>query len=95
VAVPALVVRILEGTGRVNLGQGTVMTVQGAGAALSPLVGGWVAQLCGYAVAFFVLGAFAVISILLWIAFAAAGSLYTQSNQLPKPFPRALLGSFA
>jgi hypothetical protein len=32
VAVPGLVARILSGTGRVNVGQGAVMTVQGLGA---------------------------------------------------------------
>lgn len=32
VAVPGLVARILDGTGRVNVGQGAVMTVQGIGA---------------------------------------------------------------
>jgi len=48
VAVPALVARILNGTGRVNVGQGAVMTVQGIGAALSPAMGGWFAQWLGY-----------------------------------------------
>jgi MFS family permease len=43
VAVPALVARILNGTGRVNVGQGAVMTVQGLGASLSPAIGGWIA----------------------------------------------------
>lgn len=36
VAVPGLVAHILNGTGRINIGQGAVMTVQGIGAALSP-----------------------------------------------------------
>jgi hypothetical protein len=40
VAVPGLVARILNETGRVNVGQGAVMTVQGVGAALSPALGG-------------------------------------------------------
>jgi hypothetical protein len=40
VAVPALVARILNGAGRVNVGQGAVMTVQGLGASLSPAIGG-------------------------------------------------------
>ena len=44
VAVPGLVARILCGTGRVNVGQGAVMTVQGLGASLSPALGGWIAQ---------------------------------------------------
>ena len=38
VAVPSLVVRILNGTGQINTGQGAVMTAaQGIGASLSPL----------------------------------------------------------
>ena len=44
VAVPGLVARILNGTGRINVGQGAVMTVQGLGASLSPAIGGWIAQ---------------------------------------------------
>ena len=48
VVVPALVARILHGSGRINVGQGAVMTVQGVGASLSPLIGGWIAQEIGY-----------------------------------------------
>ena len=44
VAVPGLVARILNGTGRVNVGQGAVMTMQGVGASLSPALGGFIAQ---------------------------------------------------
>ena len=71
VAVPGLVARILNGTGRVNVGQGAVMTVQGVGASLSPAIGGWITQGLGYPVTFVVLGAFALVSIALWIGFAA------------------------
>jgi len=70
VAVPALVVRILNGTGRVNVGQGAVMTAQGVGAALSPAIGGWLAQWQGYAPTFLILGGFAIGSVLLWTMFA-------------------------
>ena len=70
VAVPALVARILDGTGRVNVGQGAVMTVQGLGASLSPAIGGWLAQGLGYPTAFTVLGSFALVSIALWVGFA-------------------------
>ena len=70
VAVPALVARILDGTGRVNVGQGAVMTVQGLGAALSPAIGGWLAQGLGYGTAFTILGSFALASIALWVGFA-------------------------
>jgi MFS family permease len=67
VAVPGLVARILNGTGHVNVGQGAVMTVQGVGASLSPAIGGWIAQELGYGPMFLALGAFAAISVALWI----------------------------
>jgi MFS family permease len=70
VAVPGLVARILNGTGRVNIGQGAVMTVQGLGASLSPAIGGWIAQEIGYSTMFLILGGFALGSIALWIVFA-------------------------
>jgi MFS family permease len=71
VAVPGLVVRILNGTGRVNAGQGAVMTAQGVGAALSPALGGWIAQGAGYPLTFVLLGCFALISIVLWLVFGS------------------------
>src|SRR5450755_4329186 len=71
VAVPGLVARILSGTGRVNVGQGAVMTVQGLGASLSPAIGGWIAQDIGHSAMFLILGAFALGSIALWVGFAA------------------------
>jgi len=71
VAVPGLVARILAGTGRVNAGQGAVMTVQGLGASLSPAIGGWIAQGIGYSAMFVILGSFALGSIALWLGFAA------------------------
>jgi MFS family permease len=69
VAVPALVAHLLRGTGRVNVGQGAVMTMQGIGAALSPALGGWIAQLSGYRASFFLLGAISIGSIGLWLMF--------------------------
>ncbi|HVW57107.1 MAG TPA: MFS transporter [Rhizobiaceae bacterium] len=69
VAVPGLVARILNGTGRVNIGQGAVMTVQGIGASLSPAIGGWLAELLGYGPAFLILGSFAIASATLWLFF--------------------------
>jgi MFS family permease len=70
VAVPGLVARILNGTGRINIGQGAVMTAQGLGAALSPAIGGWLAQSIGYPTTFLMLGALALASILLWCLYA-------------------------
>jgi MFS family permease len=71
VAVPGLVARVLDGTGRVNVGQGAVMTVQGLGASLSPAIGGWIAQEIGYSAMFLILGSFALGSIALWLGFAS------------------------
>ncbi|WP_299812133.1 hypothetical protein [Tardiphaga sp.] len=62
--------RILNGTGRVNVGQGAVMTVQGIGGSLSPAIGGWIAQKLGYPAASMILGSFALGSILIWLSFA-------------------------
>lgn len=69
VAVPALVARLLAGTGRVNVGQGAVMTAQGVGASLSPALGGWLAQLLGYPAMFLVLGALSSVSLAIWIVY--------------------------
>lgn len=71
VAVPGLVARILDGTGRVNVGQGAVMSMQGLGASLSPAIGGWLAQEIGYSAMFLVLGNFALGSVALWLGFAS------------------------
>ncbi|WP_050630353.1 MFS transporter [Bradyrhizobium viridifuturi] len=71
VAVPGLVARILDGTGRVNAGQGAVMTVQGIGASSSPAIGGWIAQEMGYGSMFLILGSFAAVSVGLWLAFGS------------------------
>jgi MFS family permease len=89
VAVPGLVARILSGTGRVNVGQGAVMTVQGLGASLSPAIGGWIAQDIGYGPMFLILGSFALVSIALWLCFASilrpacARRLNGSSGQVP------------
>jgi MFS family permease len=71
VAVPGVVARILDGTGRVNVGQGAVMSMQGLGASLSPTIGGWLAQEIGYSAMFLVLGSFALGSVALWLGFAS------------------------
>ncbi|WP_050405320.1 MFS transporter [Bradyrhizobium embrapense] len=69
VAVPGMVARSLNGTGRINLGQGAVITIQGIGASLSPALGGWVAQWLGYGPAFLVLGGLGLLSVAIWVAF--------------------------
>lgn len=69
VVVPSLVVHLLHGSGRVNLGQGAVQAVQAAGACMSPLLGGWLAQHYGYSFAFIVLGALSLVSLAIWVGF--------------------------
>jgi MFS family permease len=69
VAVPGMVARSLNGTGRINLGQGAVITVQGMGASLSPALGGWVAEWIGFEWTFLLLGGLGVIAVTIWVAF--------------------------
>ena len=76
VAVPGMVARALNGTGRINLGQGAVITVQGVGASLSPALGGWIAQWIGYGPTFLLLGGFGLASMALWFAFGATVKKY-------------------
>jgi MFS family permease len=70
VAVPGLVARILDGTGHVNVGQGAIMAAQGLGGALSPVLGGFVAQHLGFPTAFVMLGALSLGSLVIWFGFA-------------------------
>jgi MFS family permease len=92
VVVPALVARILHGSGRVNVGQGAVMTVQGVGASLSPLIGGWIAQEIGYAATFMILGSFALGSIALWLGFASTlRPVCARGDDSPQHPPATLL----
>jgi predicted MFS family arabinose efflux permease len=76
VAVPGMVARSLYGTGRVNLAQGAVITIQGAGAAFSPALGGWIAEWIGYSPAFLMLGGFGLIAAAIWVALGAVVKQY-------------------
>jgi len=76
VAVPGMVARSLYGTGRVNLAQGAVITIQGAGAAISPAFGGWIAQWVGYSPAFLVLGGLGLLAAGVWVVLSAAVKEY-------------------
>jgi MFS family permease len=71
VAVPGLVARILNGTGHINIGQGAVMAAQGLGGALSPVLGGLVAQTFGFSAAFAMLGGLSIGSLIIWLASAS------------------------
>jgi len=76
VAIPGMVARSLSGTGRVNLAQGAVITVQGAGAAVSPALGGWIAEWIGFSPTFLVLGALGFVAVGSWVALRAAVKQY-------------------
>lgn len=70
VAVPGLVARLLDGTGHINVGQGAIMAAQGLGGALSPVLGGVVAQHLGFPMAFAMLGGLSLGSLIIWLGFA-------------------------
>ena len=76
VAVPGMVARSLYGTGRVNLAQGAVITVQGMGAAISPALGGWVVHWIGYSSTFLVLGGLGLLAAGVWVVLGAAVKEY-------------------
>jgi MFS family permease len=83
VAVPGLIARIMNGTGRVNVAQGAVMAVQGIGAALSPGLGGWIAQWSGYPAAFLILGGLSLLALALWVGFAALVKEASSGETMP------------
>jgi hypothetical protein len=70
------------GYGRVNAGQGVVMTVQAPGAALSPAPGGLLARHFGYPTAFIALGAISTGSLVLWL-YCGAGLRYFRRGAAP------------
>ena len=67
VAIPALVAEVMAGSGRASAGLGAVMTAFGAGAALSPLVAGEVAQWFGFPASFLALSVVAILGTLGWM----------------------------
>ncbi|MFP3556762.1 hypothetical protein SB861_39500 [Paraburkholderia sp. SIMBA_049] len=52
VAISAFVVHLLHGSGRVNPGHGAVKAAEAAGACLSPMLGGWIANRFEFPAAF-------------------------------------------
>ncbi len=66
VAVPGYIVKLLEGSGHTNAGQSFIMLLQGTGAAFSPAMAGTIAAKYSYSVAFAVLGAIALLALVIW-----------------------------
>lgn len=82
VAVPGIVARILNGTGRFNTGFAMVLTLQGVGAALSSSIAGVIAKFFDYDIAFLVLSSLAIVGLLIWLFFASYMSRYNIKNSV-------------
>ena len=67
VAIPALAANVMCGTGRSSVGLAAVLTAFGAGAALSPLVAGIIAQHLGFPTSFNCLAGIACCTLGIWI----------------------------
>jgi MFS family permease len=61
---PLVIADIMRGTGRFNLAQGAIATVQGIGASLSGLAAGEIVDHMGYSAAFLALGAVASVALI-------------------------------
>ncbi len=85
VAIPALVAEMMEGTGQANAGLGEVMTAYGAGAALSPILAGFLAQVLGFRASFVGLAGVAGLGLAWWIV----GRRLAGDRPAPAAAPRA------
>ncbi|MGH6857878.1 MAG: MFS transporter [Methylocella sp.] len=63
---PLVIADIMRGTGRFNLAQGAIATVQGIGASLSGLAAGEIVDHFGYSAAFFTSGASALVALIVF-----------------------------
>jgi MFS family permease len=63
---PLVIADIMRGTGRYNLAQGAIATVQGIGASLSGLAAGVIVDHFGYTVTFLSLGAIAAVAVIVF-----------------------------
>jgi MFS family permease len=63
---PLVIADIMRGTGRYNLAQGAIATVQGIGASLSGLAAGVIVDRFGYSAAFLTLGAAALVALIVF-----------------------------
>jgi MFS family permease len=63
---PLVIADIMRGTGRYNLAQGAIATVQGTGASLSGLAAGEIVDHFGYRAAFLTLGAAALVAVIVF-----------------------------
>ena len=85
VAMPALSVEIMEGSGHASAALGAVLTAFGAGATLSPLVAGQVAEHLGFSGSFLVLGGIAALGLATWVLGLRALGLSFARDEEPAP----------
>jgi MFS family permease len=82
---PLVIADIMRGTGRYNLAQGAIATVQGIGASLSGLAAGEVVDHFGYSAAFLTLGAAALVAVtVFFLQMPETAELETKKTALPK-----------
>jgi MFS family permease len=85
---PLVIADIMRGTGRYNLAQGAVATVQGIGASVSGLVAGAIVDHFGYRPAFLALAAVAAIALtVLVIAMPETAVRNSEADQSPHCLP--------
>ncbi|MGJ4884556.1 MFS transporter [Bradyrhizobium sp. HKCCYLRH3097] len=84
---PVIVADLTRGTGRFNIAQGAVITVQSIGAALSTALAGLVVVHSGYNAAFLVLGAAAALAVIVcWLLLPETGGAEAaHPNAAPSP----------
>jgi len=68
VAIPVLNADVMAGTGRTNAALGLVLTTFGAGATISPLLGGFIANRFGFGGCFIAYAMVAAVGMVIWIA---------------------------
>ena len=85
VCIPALVADVMADSGHASAGLGGVMTAYGAGATLSPILAGLVAQFAGYRAAFLLLGCVALAGLIFWLV---GWRLTTAPEPRARPVPR-------
>jgi MFS family permease len=91
---PLVISDAMRGTGRFNVAQGAVATVQGIGASLSGLVAGVIVDHAGYSAAFRVLGGIALVAlVVLLLAMPETGPRSTPAGVLDVHSPGAAGGA--
>ncbi len=91
---PLVIADIMRGTGRYNLAQGAIATVQGIGASLSGLLAGVVVDHFGYTVTFLTLGAAATVAVIVF-AIGMPETANRYDDQDPRYSAGSVLGGAA